>query len=93
MLKGNLALKGLIMLGLMIVLTGCATGPTRLEADYGTSFKLAISNQILNPEAGKNLKPVEGIDGKAAEAALERYRESFKKPPEPARVLMEIGTR
>lgn len=54
---------------------GCA--PTKVEMDYGTSHKLAKYNQILNPEAEKNLKPVEGMDGKAANAAMEEYHKGF----------------
>jgi hypothetical protein len=31
----------------------------------------------LNPEAGKNLDPVEGLDGQAARVTMEKYRQSF----------------
>jgi hypothetical protein len=62
---------------------GCA--PTSVEMDFGTSYKLSKYNQILNPGAEKNLKPVEGMDGEAANAAMEKYRKDFEKPaPEPA---------
>ena len=49
------------------LLISCAA-PTRLETDYGTSYKLQKYNQIANPDAEKNLKPVEGLDGQAAAA-------------------------
>ncbi len=62
---------------------GCA-GPSRLEMDFGTSVNLAKSNQILNPEAGKNIEPVSGFDGEAAQANIEKYRKDFEKPPAPS---------
>jgi len=83
----------IIALGLMIFLAGCAGVPSRLEVNSGASFKLQKFNQILDHEAGKNLKPVEGLDAKATEKALEKYRKSFEKPPEPEKFLMELGTR
>ena len=52
----------MIALGLMIFLAGCASVPSRLEVDAGASFKLQKFNQILDHEAGKNLKPVEGLE-------------------------------
>ena len=60
------------------LLAACA-GPTRLETDYGTSYKLALTQQTLNPEAGKNLSPVKGIDGVAAGEIVNRYEKSFEK--------------
>jgi hypothetical protein len=83
----------MIALGLMIFSAGCSHTPSRLEANSGSSFKLQKFNQILDPEAGKNLKPIEGLDAKATEIALEKYRKSFEKPPEPEKFLMEIGAK
>lgn len=69
---------GLISI-LVLIAGGCAAVPGRLEMDYGNSFRLAKAGQILNPEAGKNLEPVMGFDGQAAQIAIEKYREDFKK--------------
>ena len=82
-----------VMVGLTaVVLLGCATpGPSRLEEDYGTSAKLAVVNQTLNPEAGKNLDPVTGMDGKAAENTMEKYRKGFEKPAPPPSYIFSIG--
>lgn len=81
MKKRGFLLIGLV--GIFLISVGCA-GPTRLEMDYGTSFKLAKFNQILNSEAEKNLEPVPGFDGRAAQAAIERYRKGFEeKSPAP----------
>jgi hypothetical protein len=82
----------MIALGLIIFLAGCAVTPSRLEVNSGAAFHYQKVNQILNPAAGKNLKPVEGLDAKATEITLEKYRKSFEKPPEPGKFLMEIGS-
>jgi hypothetical protein len=88
-------------LSLAFFFTGCAgsipekvtlTPPSRLEMDYGTSFKLMKVNQIANPEAEKNLDPVAGMDGQAAKAALDKYRKDFEKPPAPPAYTLSIGT-
>lgn len=60
---------------------GCAQ--SRLAKDYGNSHSLAIENQTLNPEAEKNLEPVYGFDGQAAERTIGRYRKSFEKAVPP----------
>jgi len=78
--------------GMMVMLlTGCAIGPTRLEADYGTSYNLAKSQQILNPAAEQNLEPVYGFDGRAAEATIQRYRGTFEKPPPAPTHAISVG--
>jgi len=38
-----------------------------------------VVNQTLNPEAGKNLEPATGLDGKTAEGIMQKYREGFEK--------------
>ncbi len=74
----------------IVILAGCAQ--SRLERDYGTSHKLAIYNQTLNPEAEKNLAPVEGLDGKAAQANVDKYDKSFEKTPPAPTYTFSIGT-
>jgi hypothetical protein len=49
-----------------------------LDKNWGRSYEAAKYNQILNPDAGKNLNPVEGLDGVASENAVNKYDESFK---------------
>lgn len=69
--------KYLIVISLAgMSLAGCAT--SQVEKDYGNSFQLVKSNQMLNPEAGKNLDPVYGLDGHAALIIMEKYRKSFE---------------
>jgi hypothetical protein len=63
---------------LALLVLGCA--PTRTQMDFGTSYQLAKFSQIQNPQAEKNLKPVEGMDGQAAQNAVDKYRKDFEKP-------------
>ena len=71
---------------LIASLAACA--PSRLDMDFGTSFKLQKFNQIADLEAGKEVEPTEGMDGKAAEATVEKYQKGFEKePPAPVYTL------
>ena len=64
---------------------GCTTGAfqqgTLLDSNWGRSYETARTQQMLNPEAGKNLNPVEGLDGDAAMRSLEHYRKAFEQTP------------
>ena len=75
---------------LIASLAGCA-GPSRLDMDYGTSFKLQKFNQIADLEAGEKVAPPEGMDGKAAEATMGKYQKSFETPPPPQVFTLTIG--
>ena len=80
-------MKGLLLTGIglsilaVVSVTGCTTRPTTLGPDYGLAYTMANDHQILNPDAGKNLDPVQGFEeGAAAKHTMERYRSSFEKP-------------
>ena len=51
---------------------------TLLDKNWGRSVEAAKFSQIINHDAGKNLKPVEGLSGKAAEYSVDKYEKSFK---------------
>ncbi|MGD9384663.1 MAG: hypothetical protein PVH55_11485 [Desulfobacterales bacterium] len=84
MLKGNIILT-IVLAVFSITLWGCAGNlPEAQRMDYlkmnwGKSFESAKKNQILNPEAGKSLEPVVGLDGQAAEHGVNKYKDSFEK--------------
>ena len=62
------------------LLAGCAhTQHGQLDRDWGTSKKLATFNQILNPQAIKNLDLVEGIPGSVSQIIVRKYKASFQK--------------
>ncbi len=71
--------ENLVLIGLLAVLVGLSGCMDTLypQREYGASFESAKSNQILNPEAGKKPIPVSGMDGQAAQNAIEKYRQSF----------------
>ncbi|MDB4285490.1 pilus assembly protein [bacterium] len=88
--------KYIVLTGWLIVtglfLFGCADSRvSRTEADFGTSVKLSIYNQTLNPEAEKNLDPVTGLDSEAAMANQKKYRDNFKKPAKEGGVIINVG--
>jgi hypothetical protein len=70
----------------VLALQACATSPT-LDARFGDSVNVAKAQQTLNPDASKNRNVVAGMDGKAAQETMVRYRESFRNPPPPANVF------
>ncbi len=80
----------LVGLGTLVV-AGCTTAPTRLEVGYGMAWRSANVRQTLHPEAGKDGQPVEDLNGRAAQAVVERYRESFAKPPPPPTFIFSAG--
>ena len=85
-----LACTGLIML----LVAGCITVPSKLEADYGRAYTLAKSSQIAYlPEDDKRLKPVEGLDGPAAQKNFDKYRQSFEKPAPPPAFTISLGAK
>jgi hypothetical protein len=73
-----------------LLLAGCA--PSKVEMDRGKAFDSAKYNQILNADAGKNLAPVEGMDGKAANAAVDKYRKTYEKPAPAQTFNFSVGS-
>lgn len=61
-------------------LLGCTTASvpedSLLEKNWSRSYESAIVLQTANPEAGKNLEPIEGMDGATA---VDNYRNRLKK--------------
>jgi len=97
MLKGNMIL--IVVLAMFSVsLWGCAGNVPEaqrtdyLNMNYGKSFESAKNNQILNPDAGKNLEPVVGLNGEAAEQGVDKYKKSFEKEQMERDVSTQAGT-
>ena len=85
MLKGNIILILVLAVFSVVTLWGCAGNIPEgkrmdyLEQNWGKSFESAKKNQILNPEAGKTVEPVIGLDGEVAEHGVNKYKKSFEK--------------
>lgn len=83
-MNANISLTAAVAL----VLAGCgATTPERLDAQMGSSVEMLRAQQTANPQAAADTRPVQGLDGKAADAAVGRYRKSFETPPPPSNVF------
>ncbi len=75
-----------------IFLISACTHLSRLDKDHGRSVKQSRVNQVLHPEAEKNPEPVTGLDGKAAQANIEKYRKAFEQPREVPQPVVQTGT-
>jgi len=62
-------------------LVGCATNTPVLDEHFGEAVNAAKAQQTINPDASLNTDPVAGVDGQAADAAVDRYHKSFVQPP------------
>lgn len=63
------------------VLLPWAPHPVHLNDKHGNFYRYALENQILNPQAGNTLEPLEGISGQASGLTVERYHKMFEEPP------------
>ena len=77
---------------LAIWILGCSAGnvsnplqtESQLDKNWGRSFEAAKYNQTLNPEAEKNLKPVEDLQGPSAERIMQGYEKGGEQKQQPA---------
>jgi hypothetical protein len=81
MLKRHFLIIG-IFSGMLFISSCAGTTPYSEDSltnrNWGKSKETTIYNQMLNPDAAENLDPVSGLDGSAAGANVEKYKESFK---------------
>ena len=76
---------------LACLLAGCSTTPTpNYDKRFGEAVRDAKKKMTVNPDAGKNPDPVTGMDGRASQETMVRYKDSFKAPP-PAVNVINIG--
>ena len=81
----------IVLLGMGFIVGSCFTsGSSRVEDDFGNSFRRAKANQLLNPEAAKNIEPVTGLDGKSAQAVVDMYQKNFEKPAPPTPFVLSL---
>ncbi len=82
---------GICMMGITVLLGACGTATPRLDADYGTSYKLAKFNQTLNPDAEKNLVPVSGMNGVAVQSVMDKYYAGFEEKKAAPTYTIPVG--
>lgn len=65
---------------------GCAgtieTTTPYLDQHFGDAVTQAKAQQTINSDASRNPDPVAGVDGKAAQAALDSYHKGMETPAE-----------
>lgn len=78
-------------LALVLLLgTGCTHVTPHYDARFGDAVRDARKKMTLNPDAGRSADPVTGMDGRAARESMQRYQDSYKKPP-PVVNVINIG--
>ncbi|QGZ40632.1 hypothetical protein IP92_03518 [Pseudoduganella flava] len=74
-------LSALLLLGL---LAGCGNPIQRTtphwDARFGDATRAAFAQQVINPAAAADPRPVTGTDGQSAAAAQQRYQKSYTDP-------------
>ena len=65
------------------LLVGCASGPDRVERDFGNSVRAMTYAQTLDPVAARNpdMTPVASTDGRRIENVLNNMREDVSSRP------------
>jgi hypothetical protein len=77
------SLAGIMIAGFVFMGIGCASSSpipedSLLERNWGRSYESALYLQTANPDAGKSLEPITGMNGAASENVLEGYENSFE---------------
>ena len=81
--------------GLAAALAGCAPASPQFDRAFGETVPALRAQQTLNPDAplANQNKSVDGVDGRAAREAMNRYYKSFAEPPAQTNVFnIGVGT-
>jgi hypothetical protein len=73
--------KSLIIVGAIVAISlvsACTGTDTLSQRNWGKSYETSAYNQMLNPDSDKTLKPVDSLNGQAAENNLQKYQNGFK---------------
>ena len=80
-------MRTLPILFLGLGLAGCALfGPTAVERNFGAAVMTACARQVADPAAAARHKGAPGLDGVAANHAVDNYEKSFCAPPPPTNI-------
>jgi starvation-inducible outer membrane lipoprotein len=75
-----------------LVLTGCATGPEKVENDFGNSVRHMQQVQSVNPNAPVDGNAIDGGDAERANATFEAMRKDVGKPENVKQgVIINVG--
>ncbi len=73
---------------LLLGLSGCMSTSPAWDARFGEASRVVAAQQVIDPAASSKAGPVSGVDGKAAQAAMNEYVKSFAQP----QAQMQSGT-
>lgn len=82
------ALAALAALGMLLALGGCTSTPTALEQSLGASVRLAVDQQKVPPPSARGPQRTDGV---IAVHGVDRYQQSYERPPAPVNVLNLLG--
>lgn len=74
------ALANLSAAVLLLGLSGCMSTSPTWDARFGEAVRVVVAQQVIDPAASSRVGPVSGVDGKAAQAAMSEYVNSFVQP-------------
>lgn len=75
----------------LVTIGACASTTPHLDSQMGRAVGTAKAQQTIKPSASANRDPVAGIDGNAANEAIDNYATSFKAPPPPVFNVFNLG--
>ncbi|HEX8612550.1 MAG TPA: hypothetical protein VF800_14790 [Telluria sp.] len=81
------------LLASTVLLSACASSTPHWDARFGQSLRSALAAQEIAPGAARDNRPVNGLDGKSAAAAQERYQRSAEAPAALAPMAIGGGTK
>ncbi|NRR30890.1 pilus assembly protein [Oxalobacteraceae bacterium] len=70
-----------LLLPVCALLSACVHTTPDWDQRFGDATRIAMARQVVAPAAAANADPAAGIDGKAGQAAFEKYQKSFVQPP------------
>jgi outer membrane murein-binding lipoprotein Lpp len=76
-----------------LALAGCVSPAPRFDDHFGEAVRANLAAQVANPAASANPDAVQGVDGRAARGAQERYEKSFAQPEAPPTSLVGAAGR
>lgn len=81
--------------GVLLLLAACAPTTPTFDRHFGETVPALRAQQVQNPNApvANQGKSVDGIDGRSASEAINRYHKSFAEPPAPVNpFLIGVGS-
>ncbi len=78
-MKRPMMTAGATTLVTLLLIGGCASGPTATELDHGNSVRHMLRAQTLNP-AGSDQAPVDATDSERIRNTLDVYRVDVSVP-------------